>query len=183
MGTHQKKHSSRHEPKGLRLEWAFYCIEPDRTEPFLSTIHLPTTQDDSSNRPWNTNSFCFLKQCIYFNTAFDNINILVTVSVFALNINRHSALKTSHSILARNLGYKNFCFRRLMRECLKSMGEEDAGKQIKYRVTKRTGLQTEFRKMSSDSITSRCLCNTLKTYNTGSSPLSNQDVTLWELVI
>lgn len=30
---------------------------------------------------------------------------------------------------------------------------------------------------------SRCLCNTLKTYNTGSSPLSNQDVTLWEVVI
>lgn len=88
-----------------------------------------------------------------FNIAFENTNILVTVSVFALNINRHSALKISHSILARNLGYKKFYLRRLMSECLKSMGEEDAGKQIKYRVTKRTGLQTEFRKMSGDSIT------------------------------
>ena len=59
------------------------------------------------------------------------------VSVFAVNINTYTALKTSDSTLPRNLGYENLYVRILKSEFLNFTGEEDAGKQIKYHVTKK----------------------------------------------
>lgn len=66
---------------------------------------------------------------------------MVTLSVFVLNINRNTAWKTSNSILPTNLGYENLCVRILRREFLKHAGEEDAGKEIKYHVTKKVFLK------------------------------------------